>query len=282
MLKEESLHYKPQPFTVRVIYIVPMDTEPWGEASHRATEWLEDMQWFFADEMQRRGHGPKTFKIANDESGGLVLHQINSSLPKKEFGRNPVNNCKNAAQAHGLRNANDVVVYFYESYLITDGKVSGQGAKGGKRKGGGEAFLSSLHLKVARREWIANDNEYGGEVFDWISSEPMKGDTLSWQGRGRKLGDVSGSAFGMMAHELGHCFGLPGDRTDDTNRKGNLMGKGCRGMRGYFRPDLTDNRCVLSEGSAAMLDKNDFFAVRKLKPKSMSFLTGGENEPVGS
>jgi hypothetical protein len=42
-------------------------------------------------------------------------------------------------------------------------------------------------------------------------------------------------------------------------------------MRGYFRPDLTDDRCILSEGSAAILDKNDFFAVRKLKPKSISF-----------
>lgn len=270
-LKEESVPHRIQPFTVRVIYIVPMDAEPWAETNHRATEWLEDIQWFFADEMKRRDHGPKTFKLANDESGALVLHQINSSLPKKEFGKHPVNNCKNAAQAHGLRSANDVVVYFYESYSITSGKVSGAGARGGQRGLGGEAFLSSLHLKMARREWIANDNEYDGEVFDWISSEPMKGHTLSWHGRGRKLGDVSGSAFGIMAHELGHGFGLSHNMTDDRNRKGNLMGNGCRGMRGYFRPDLTEDFCVLSERNAAVLDKNDFFALRKLKLKSLSF-----------
>jgi len=270
-LKEESVPYRIQPFTVRVICVVPIDSDPWAEAKHRATEWLEDIQWFFADEMKRLGYGSKTFETATDKVGALVFHQINSSLPKKEFGKHPVNNCKNAAQADGLRSANDVVVYFYESYSITSGKVSGAGARGRQRDLGGEAFLSSLHLKMARREWIANDNEYDGDVFDWISSEPMKGDTLSWNRRGTTLGDVSGSAFGMMAHELGHCFCLSNDTTDDRNRKGNLMGNGCRGMRGYFRPDLTHDFCVLSERSAAVLDKNDFFAVRKLKPKSMSF-----------
>jgi len=261
--------YRRRPFTVRVIYVVPMDAEPWGDAKRRATECLEDIQWFFADEMKKLCYGPKTFEIAYDEGGALVFHQIGSPLTKEEFRKEYWNNCKNAAQADGLRSANDVAVYFYESYLITCGKEPCAGARGS----GGEAFLSSLHLKMARREWIANDNEYGGEFFDWISSEPMQDDTLSWHGRGRKLGDVAGSAFGVIAHELGHCFGLSDDRTNDRNRKGNLMGNGCRGMRGYFRPDLTNDFCVLSEQNAAVLDKNDFFAVRDLKPKSVIFKT---------
>lgn len=271
-----TVPHKIQPHTVRVVYVVPADAEPWGEAKRRVTEWLEDIQWFFADEMERLGYGPKTFEIANDEDGALVFHQICSSLPKEEFGRGKeaVSNCKKAAQAHGLRSANDVVVYFYESYSITKGKVSDAGARGGQKASGGEAFLSSLHLKMARREWMASDNEYDGEIFPWISSEPMKADTLSWNKRGRKLGDVGGSAFGIMAHELGHCFSLSNDRTEDSNRKGKLMGNGCRGMRGYFRPDLTDDFCVLSEQSAADLDMNPFFAERKLKQKSMSFSDG--------
>ena len=263
--------YRTQPFTVRVIYVVPVDAEPWGEAKHRATECLADIQWFFADEMKRLGYGPKTFEIANDECGALVFHQIRSPLTKEEFRENYWKKCKKVAQAYGLRSTNDVVVYFYESYTITSGEVSGAGARGKRRGLGGEAFLSSLHLKLARREWIVNDNGYNGEVFDWISPEAMKGDTLSWHGRGRKLGDVSGSAFGVIAHELGHAFGLPDNSPPGRNRKGNLMGNGCRGMRGYFRPDLTDDFCVLSEQNAELLENKDFFAVRKLKPKSMSF-----------
>jgi hypothetical protein len=82
---------------------------------------------------------------------------------------------------------------------------------------------------------------------------------------------VAGSAFGVIAHELGHGFGLSHDKTNDRNRKGNLMYNGCRGMLGYFRPDLTNDFCVLSVRNAAVLNKNDFFAVRDLKPKSVIF-----------
>ena len=37
--------------TVRVIYIEPNDAEAWPDASRRATEMLEDLQHFFADEL---------------------------------------------------------------------------------------------------------------------------------------------------------------------------------------------------------------------------------------
>jgi hypothetical protein len=271
-VKKESVPYRTQPSTVRVIYVVPIDSEPWGEAKHRATEWLEDIQWFFADQMERLGYGPKTFEIAKDKDGALIFEQINSPLRKEEFIKARANNCKSAAESLGLRSTNDIVVYFHESYSIISGEIFGLGARGGQRNLGGEAFLSSLYLKVARREWIADDSGYNGAVFDWISPEPLKDETLRWnKRRGRTLGDVSGSAFGVMGHELGHCFGLSHDKTDDRNGRGNLMGTGCLGMRGYFRPDLTDDFCVLSERNAAILDKNSFFAVRKLKPKSASF-----------
>lgn len=262
------MHYRTKPFTVRFIYVVPKNVEPWREAKRCAHEWLEDIQWFFADQMKKRDHGPKTFEIATDNKGELVFHQIRTSLSKDEFQNNRVNNCKNVGKTYGLRSKNDdVVVYFYESYSIHNGKVSGQGARGQ----GGEAFLSSLYLKMARREWIADNNSYDGKVFKWISPEPMKADTLSWNRRGRKLGDVAGSAFGVIAHELGHGFGLSHDKTNDRNRKGNLMGNGFRGMRGYFRPDLTDDFCVLSVRNAAALNKSNFFAIRDLKPKSVIF-----------
>jgi hypothetical protein len=260
-----------KPLAVRVIYIVPADAEPWDDAKQRATECLEDIQWFFADEMERLGFGPKTFEIARDAAGSLFFHQINSNLSKDDFSMKYWNNCKNEAQGHGLRNLDYVTVYFYEAYSIADGEVDA-GSKGQAKKGkGGEAFLSSLHLKMARREWLANNNGYCGEVFNWISSESMKGYELSWNGRGRELGDLSGSGFGVIAHEIAHCFALPEEEKMSRNRNGPLMGNGCRGMRGYFRPDLTKDRCVLREKDAAVLDKSDYFEIRKLKLKSSSF-----------
>lgn len=273
MVKDNCVTYTPQPFSVRVVYVVPTGIDPWSETQRRATEWLEDMQWFLADEMNRLGYGKKSFNIATDEGGALVFHQINSSLSSAQFGNDPKKNCKHAAQERNLRSmskdeVNDVIVYFYEWHKIADGEVIA-GSRGEKRRLGGEAFLSSLHLKMARREWISSDSGYGGRVFDYISPLPLKGSELSWNGRGKKLGDVSGAAFGIMAHELGHCFGLSNDKSNMSNVS--LMGNGCRRMRGHFRPDLTADRCFLSEESAAVLDKSDFFALRTLKPKSKIF-----------
>jgi hypothetical protein len=232
---------------VRVIYVVPEGSEPWGEAERRAAEVLEDIQWFFADEMNRLGHGLQTFDSATDADGSFLFHQIDSPLSKEHFihasRRQYPARCRSAAKSNGLCNNNNVTVYFVEAYSIINGKVRGAQALGWSRNGG-EAFLSSLHLKMARREWISNENGYDGKVFDWIDSQPMKRGTLNWNKRGTQLGDVSGSGFGIIAHELGHSFALPKQEKMRRGRKGPLMGNGCRGMRGYFRPD--DGRPLLA------------------------------------
>lgn len=255
-------------YAVRVVYIVPSDAEPWKDMKRRIVECLEDIQWFFADEMNRHGYGPKTFEIAKDDRGLPIFHQINSPLKKSESDENTHKECREVAAEEGLRSANDIIMYLLESYQFPTGEKPRAMSRGGPR---GEVFLSSLHIKLALREWIGNDTGYSGKVFDWIRPEPMDGDTLSWHGRGKKLGDVGGAAYGIVAHELGHALGLHHDRNNDRNRKGNLMGNGCRGMRGYFRPDLTGDFCVLTEKDTAHLNDSKFFSKRSLEKKSSAF-----------
>ena len=250
-------------FSVRAIYVVPNDREPWGDAKRRASEWLEDIQSFFACEMNRLRYGQKTFKIAKEENGELIFHQVIIPWRREDLVQDPLRYCKEEIQNLKLRRGKDIAVCFHESYLFTPGEICGKGAC----STGGNAFLSSLHLKLAIREWISDDTEYEGRVFEWISPKPMESGILSWHGRGKKLGDVSGAAYGIMAHELGHCFGLRHDRSNDKNRRGNLMGNGCRGMRGYFRRGLTDDFCVLSEKSGALLNESPFFSVRQPEAK---------------
>ncbi len=83
---------------------------------------------------------------------------------------------------------------------------------------------------------------------------------------------MSVSAYGIIAHELGHAFGIKHNKWG-RNRKGIFMWNGCRGMRGYFQPDLTEDFCKLSKKNAKILNNNPFFAVRELKPKSSAFST---------
>jgi len=167
-----------QPNTLRIIYIVPSDAQEWPDAKPRATEVLEDLQHFFADEMDRHGYGPKAFAIAYDSNGEVVFNCLRSTHIKEEFlvenpGHNPVfiNLCKEATPAN-LRSSNDIVIYFLEAYSLSKTKLWA-GSRGTQRGQGGEAFLSSLHLKLATREWLECSEGYEGRIIPWISSERM-------------------------------------------------------------------------------------------------------------
>ena len=255
---------------VRVIYIIPNHPhcKPWREARRRATEALEDIQWFYADGMEQCGYGQKTFDIATDESGQIVFHQINSILLPQDFtmstGKEFVDRCNEEARREGLFDLTYRTVFFVEAYNITNGKVRAR-AFGSKDRGG--AFLSSLHLKLARREWLDNSDTYVGAILDGVSDQSLP----PWHGRGTEYGDLAGAGFGAIAHELAHSFGLSDDRVDTKNRRGSLTGNGWRGMRGYFRPNLTRDCCVLRQYDADLLNSSEFFAIRTLKPKSGDF-----------
>jgi hypothetical protein len=106
------------PDEVRVIYIVPFDREPWPEVKQCATECLEDIQWFFADEMNRLGYGPKTFEIGRETSGLVAFNQIESEFTSDKFAVAHWNNCISAAINHDLRNLDCITVYFFEAYTL--------------------------------------------------------------------------------------------------------------------------------------------------------------------
>ena len=256
---------------VRVIYIIPNHPhcKPWPEARQRAAEALEDIKWFYADGMERCGYGQKTFGIAIDESGQIVFHQINSSLPPEAFttaeAKKFTKLCNNEAKREGLFDLNYRTVFFVEAYSITNGVVSGDRARGSKDRGG--AFLSSIHLKLARREWLDNCDTYVGAILEGVSDQPLQ----RWRRRGKEYSDLAGAGFGVIAHELAHSFGLSDDKHDTKSRRESLTGIGWRRMRGYFRPKLTRDRCVLRQYEADFLNSTEFFAIRTLKPKSGDF-----------
>ena len=259
---------------VRVVYIIPSDADPWAEAKDRAMEVLEDLQWFFADEMEKLGYGQRTFDIARNEDGSLLFHQIDGSLKIEQFlqadRRQFPSRCRRAAKENGLCDDSYLTIYFVEAYSIIDGEVKAK--RGGWPRNGGEAFLSSLYLKMALRDWIADSRPYAGMRFEWIDPEPLAESLRGWTPRGEELGDLSGAAYGVIAHELAH--GFPPDRQEKKGgRYGPLMGRGHIGMRGYFRPDLTEDRCWLRPEDGQILDDNQRLTIIELKPKSIVFGT---------
>jgi hypothetical protein len=233
-------------YKIRAVYIIPNDCQEWLEVQERVQMVLEDLQHFFADEMIRHEFPAKTYTILKDASGKLECDRIHCDLSSAEFNKNVVENCKHEADKKGLRSLNDLAVYIYEGYKVDNGRFVNYGTSGRMWYERYEVFISALYLKMARREWLTEQTGYDGQIFKWINSKPMSTGMLSWKKIGLELADVAGRAYGTMAHEMGHCFELKHDFTDDTNRRGNLMGNGFRGMRGYFFPDATTDFCRLT------------------------------------
>ena len=255
-----------QPNTVRVIYIEPKDALKWSDARRRAIEMLEDLQHFFADEMRRHGFGPRTFALCDDED--LFDYRKSRRVSKAEFQANPWKACKRVLRGRPP-DAPDIEICFFDAYSIVEGVACCPGVFTTHRR----CYINALLLKTAIREWLEDSGGYAGRVFPWISSEPMRENTLKWNEQGPQLGGVAGASFGVIAHELDHAFGGNHHRSEDDvgERKGNLMGRGSRGMRGYFRPDLTEDRCVLSRTDAESLSKSQFIETRELKAKGKHF-----------
>ena len=109
--------------------------------------------------------------------------------------------------------------------------------------------------------------------FSGSTRNPWAKALSSGTGKAARLGMSQGRLW-VIAHELDHAFGGKHHHSEDDERerKGNLMGLGSRGFRGYFRPDLTDDRCVLSKIDAQSLYASQFIDVRELEPKRNHFL----------
>jgi len=109
------------PNTVRVIYIVPKDAEEWADAKRRAIEVPKDLQDFFADEMNRLVHSPKTFEIARDGEGDLLFEVKPSPLEKAQFQTDYIWACQEVLDGGRPKGALDIEVCFFEGYSIVNG-----------------------------------------------------------------------------------------------------------------------------------------------------------------
>ena len=73
---------------VKVVYFYPQDREP-QDIQGQADRIIKDVQVFYAREMQRHGHGIKTFTYAADTAGNVRVHRIQGQFPTADYQDNP-------------------------------------------------------------------------------------------------------------------------------------------------------------------------------------------------
>lgn len=72
------------PRTVRLVYYLPKDRPFRQEVVDSMKVAIRQVQAFFAQEMQRHGHGNLTFRFETDLEGGPLVHRIDGDLEESE------------------------------------------------------------------------------------------------------------------------------------------------------------------------------------------------------
>jgi hypothetical protein len=210
------------PKILHVVYFTPSDRDPEPRYRERLTAILEDIQTFYRDGMKRSGFGPKTFDLAHDPQGQLIIHLVKGKEPENSYqkpdGDKVYQECQPVMQAAGISLDRETVLIFcnlakWDEKARTFSHHSPY--YGMWTQTNGLCFaVDSVILNlddISKKRPILEDDEYGA----------------------MSLGKLNIVFIGGVAHELGHAFALPhcGERWDEQKLGVSLMGAGNRTYR---------------------------------------------------
>ena len=70
-------------YTVRFIYFKPINIQP--APINKVKQLVKNIQFFYANEMNRYGYGQKTFKVELDENNEIVIHIVDGEHNKEHY-----------------------------------------------------------------------------------------------------------------------------------------------------------------------------------------------------
>ena len=167
----------PPEYIVRQIYFHPSDLVPLQDIDATLDEWVEHVQQFYADEMERHGFGGKTFQFETDAQGNPVRHYVKGKFTNEHYRSNPIGKANEEISEQFDRGGHFIYLNFIKFDHNQNFSQIGGNASGGPFKG------------------FANIT-----LVDFDDNAPRALYTRAWT---------------TIAHELGHAFGLLHDFRDD-------------------------------------------------------------------
>ena len=241
------------PRYLHVVYFTPADREPAPRYQQRLEAILENIRSFYRSGMQRQGFGPKTFELARDSHGKLVIHLVKGKKPASAYARagsKITGECLPVLNADGISLEEETVVIFCN---LADWDESARTFRNHSPYEGRFNQQSGLC-------WVAD-----AEILD-LDSLIQKQPLLHEASHGdMSLGRFNSVFIGGIAHELGHAFALPhsGERWDEKALGTSLMGLGNLTYREEQRGEGKGS--FLTMASAMRLASNPLFIGREMK-----------------
>jgi NPCBM/NEW2 domain/Putative peptidase family len=222
---------------LHIVYFTPSDRDPEPRYPERLDLIMENIRAFYRDGMEQAGFGPKTFDLARDAEGKLIIHLVKSQEPEAAFVRSGhqqdgesdaisrekiMNECRSALRTVGIAFEQETVLMFCNLARWDEKKKTFSHHSpyaGFANHAGGWCFaVDSVILNaedLSRKEPMLKDAEWGEE----------------------SLGKFNTVFIGGIAHEIGHAFSLPhcGERWDEAQRGKSVMGIGNHTYREELR-----------------------------------------------
>ena len=169
-------------FVVRQIYFYPSDRVPPEDIDTTLDKVVEDVQKFYADEMERHGFGRKTFRLETDAAGNQVRHHIRGKHTNADYWINDTNHPLDEIIDSNIWDQTFMIhLVYYDRNITTHNSsdIGGIARSGSSYGGSGDAYI---YL-----------NNFDNGNYNDVTTHDYR------------------LLFETVAHELGHTFGLNHD-----------------------------------------------------------------------
>lgn len=245
---------------IRVAYFVPTDRNPADEYAQRIRTILSVVSDLYGYSLSNRGYDFDGLPF-EETDGEVVIHLIRGEHDAAHYHNAPQYNANEQwrriapeVRSHLGSTDEQVILVFAETYGFGSAENLWPGtiARGAYYTADGGLAIYSSHLL---------QNQFGAssltELRDlFFDQTPVQGRRALGHEMNTPRCEFVEDGIGAIAHELGHAFGLPHDRREDSLY---IMGNGFRNLRWNLDPQER-RRVTFSEENARLLMSSRYIA----------------------